>query len=113
MNSIEMFNFIDLAVRLCIVILSLLTSYLLLKIDADVIRSRIYVSFKNLKKYFIFLTFGFVLYLFEALITINSIVGSTQHDPVKGAILTIFQLSILIFLYHLYIAIKVPDRCIL
>lgn len=113
MNSISMFNFMDLAVRLCIVILSLLTSYLLLKIDADVIRSRIYVSFKDLKKYFIFLTFGFVLYLFEALITINSIVGSKQHDPVKGAILTIFQLSVLIFLYHLYVAIKVPDRRIL
>ncbi|WP_094228072.1 hypothetical protein [Methanolobus psychrotolerans] len=113
MNSIGIFNFIDLAVRLCIVILSLLTSYLLLKIDPDVIRSRIYVAFKNLKKYFVFLTFGFVLYLFEAFITVNSITGSTQHDALKGTMLSIFQLSMLLFLYHLYVAIRVPDRRIL
>ncbi|WP_319508533.1 hypothetical protein [uncultured Methanolobus sp.] len=113
MNSISIFNFMDLAVRLCIVILSLLTSHLLLKLDADVIRSRIYVSFKNLKKYFIFLSIGFLLYLFEALVSVNSIPGSTQNDAAKGILLTIFQFSILVFLYHLYVAIKVPDRRIL
>ncbi|WP_407354704.1 hypothetical protein [Methanolobus sp. WCC5] len=113
MNSIEIFNFIDLAVRLCIVILSLLTSNLLLKIDADVIRSRIYVAFKNLKKYFVFLTFGFVLYLFEAFLSVNSIAGSTQHDPLKGVMLTVFQLSVLVFLYNIYVAIRVPNKRIL
>ncbi|WMW22135.1 hypothetical protein RE476_12310 [Methanolobus mangrovi] len=113
MNSISIFNFIDLAIRLCIVILSLLTSHLLLKLDADVIRSRIYVSFKNLKKYFIFLTIGFLLYLSEALLSVNSIPGSMQHDAAKGIMLTIFQFSILVFLYHLYVAIRVPDRRIL
>ncbi|WP_292471500.1 hypothetical protein [Methanolobus sp.] len=113
MSSIGFFNFLDLAMRLCIFILAFMTSYLLTNLDADVIRSRIYVSFKNLKKYFVLLTFGFLLYLFETLVTINSIPGSTRNDGLKGILITVFQLMILIFLYHLYIAIKVPDRRIL
>ncbi|MDG6242794.1 MAG: hypothetical protein QCH31_00165 [Methanolobus sp.] len=113
MNSIEIFNFIDFAFRLCIVILSLFTVNLLIKIDADVIRSRIYVAFKNLKKYFIFLTFGFVLYLFEAFISVNSIPGSIQNDPLQGIMMMIFQLTVLVFLYNLYVAIRVPNKRIL
>ncbi|TQD23891.1 hypothetical protein [Methanolobus vulcani] len=113
MSLSSTFHFLDLAIRLCIVILALLTSYLLVKIDPDVIRSRIYVSFNNLKKYFVFLTVGFVLYLLEILVTINSVPGSTQYDNVKGFMLLIFQISMLVFLYHLYVAIKVPDRRIL
>lgn len=113
MNSEPLLNLLDLAMRLCIVILSVLTSYLLVKIDPDVIRSRIYVSFKNLKKYFVVLTVGFVLYLFEVLVSINSIPESTHYDSIKGIMLLAFQLSVLIFLYHLYVAIKVPDRRIL
>ncbi|WP_340819121.1 hypothetical protein [Methanolobus sp. WCC4] len=113
MNSDPILNLLDLATRLCIVILAILTSYLLVKIDPDVIRSRIYVSFSNLKKYFIVLTAGLVLYLFELLLTINSVPGSTQYDGIKGLMQLAFQLTVLIFLYHLYVAIKVPDRRIL
>ncbi len=113
MDSNSIFNFLDLSIRFSIVILSILISYLLVKIDPDVIRSRIYVSFKDLKKYFVLLAFGFLLYLFEALIRINSIPGSTQYDALKDVMLTVFQLLILVFLYHLYVAIKVPDRRIL
>ncbi|MBP1908153.1 hypothetical protein [Methanolobus bombayensis] len=113
MSLNSMFNFLDLSIRLCIVVLALLTSYLLVKIDPDVIRSRIYVSFNNLKKYFVLLTVGFVLYLFEALVTINSMPGSTQNDDFNSIMMLLFQITMLIFLYHLYVAIKVPDRRIL
>lgn len=113
MSSIGAFNFLDLTLRLCIVGMALLTSRLLMHLDADVIRSRIYVAFKKLKVYFFMLTFGFILYLFDALITIGSVPGSTGNDGLKGVLLLIFQFLILVFLYHLYVAIKVPDRRIL
>ncbi|MEZ5334919.1 MAG: hypothetical protein R2741_06640 [Methanolobus sp.] len=113
MGSIELINFLNLATRLCTVILAALTSYLLIHLDADVIRSRIYVSFNKLKVYFFVLTIGLVFYFLEALVTIASVPGSNQNDGLKGILFLLFQLAVLIFLYHLYVAIKVPDRRIL
>lgn len=113
MVFIELVNFLNLTTRICIVIMAALISYLLIHLDADVIRSRIYVSFKKLKVYFILLTIGSVFFLCEALVTIISSPGSTENDGVKGMLILIFQFTVLFFLYHLYIAIKVPDRRIL
>ncbi|MBN2111292.1 MAG: hypothetical protein JW705_09460 [Methanosarcinaceae archaeon] len=115
MNSIELFNFLDFVIRLSIVIVALSLSHLLTKIDADVIRSRIYVSFGKLKKYFMALTIGFFLYLVEAYMSISEpgAVSSGAHDMFIGIALTLFQLMVLIFLMNLYVAIRVPDKRIL
>ena len=113
MGSIELINFLNLATRLCTLVLAVMTAYLLIHLDADVIRSRIYVSFKKLKVYFFVLTIGLIFYFLEALVTIASVPGSTQNDGLKGILFLFFQLTVLVFLYHLYIAIKVPDRRIL
>lgn len=115
MNSIDIFNFLDFVIRLSIVIVALSLSHLLVKIDADVIRSRIYVSFGKIKKYFIFLTIGFLLYLADAFMSITEPVSVSggEHDLFLGITLATFQLMILIFLVNLYVAIRVPDKRIL
>ena len=108
MNSIDIFNFADLAIRLELVILSLLISNLLIKIDSDVIRSRIYVSFGKLKGYFFLLSIGFLIWFTASLFVIND-----ANEMLIDSLLFIFQLCILIFLYHLYLAIRVPEKHIL
>ena len=108
MNSMDIFNFIDLAIRLDIVILSLLISNLLIKLDADVIRSRIYVSFGKLKGYFFILTIGFFIWFASSLFTIID-----ANELLIGVLMLIFQLCVLIFLYRLYLAIRVPEKHIL
>ena len=115
MNSIEVFNFLDFAIRLSIVAVAILLSNLLIRIDADVIRSRIYVSFKRIKKYFVLLTAGFLLYLVDAFLSISEpvAVSSGEHDMFLGVALTAFQVLILVFLVNLYVAIRVPDKRIL
>ncbi|WP_406659867.1 hypothetical protein V7O66_08425 [Methanolobus sp. ZRKC3] len=108
MGAIELFNFVDLAIRLGIVVLSLLISNLLIKIDADVIRSRIYVSFGKLKGYFFLLTIGFFVWFAAAIFIVNG-----TSETLVGSLMILFQLLVLFFLYHLYVAIRVPDRRIL
>lgn len=113
MSSMGLVNFLDLTLRFGIVLMAFMTSYLLMHLDADVIRSRIYVSFNKLKKYFVLLTFGFILNLFEVLISIGSAPGSTDDDGINSILILIFQFTLFVFLYHIFVAIKVPDRRIL
>lgn len=108
MNSMDLFNFVNLAIRLEIVILSLLISNLLIRLDADVIRSRIYVSFGKLKGYFFILTIGFLVWLASSLFTISGV-----NELLIGVLIFIFQMCVLIFLYRLYLAIRVPEKHIL
>ena len=114
MSSIELLDFLDLVLRLCIFLVALLVSSLLVKIDADVIRSRIYVSFRKLKGLFVLLTAGFLFYLAETFVDISGPAASgAGNDLLTGMLSLSFQLIILLFLYHLYVAIRVPDRRIL
>ncbi len=114
MSSIELFDFLDLVLRLCIFLVALLVSSLLVRIDADVIRSRIYVSFRKLKGSFVLLNAGFLLYLAETFVDISGPTASgIGNDLLMGLLSISFQILILFFLYHLYVAIRVPDRRIL
>ncbi|WP_292463337.1 hypothetical protein [Methanolobus sp.] len=114
MSSIELFDFLDLVLRLCIFLVALLISSLLVRIDADVIRSRIYVSFRKLKGSFVLLTAGFMFYLGETFVGISGPAISEGGNVLLMGILSLsFQMLILFFLYHLYVAIRVPDRRIL
>lgn len=114
MSSIELLDFLDLVLRLCIFLVALMIFSLLSRIDADVIRSRIYVSFRKLKGSFVLLTAGFLFYLAEAFIDISGPAASVSGNDLLTGILSIaFQALVLIFLYHLYVAIRVPDRRIL
>ncbi|MDP2217425.1 MAG: hypothetical protein Q8J68_09080 [Methanolobus sp.] len=114
MGSIELFDFLDLVLRLGIFLVALMISSLLVRIDADVIRSRIYVSFRKLKGSFVLLTVGFLFYLTETFVGISSPAVSENANGLLIGMLSIsFQILILLFLYHLYVAIRVPDRRIL
>jgi hypothetical protein len=114
MSSIELFDFLDLVLRLCIFLVALMIASLLVRIDADVIRSRIYVSFRKLKGSFVLLTVGFLFYLAETFVGISSPAVSESANVLLIGMLSIsFQVLILLFLYHLYVAIRVPDRRIL
>jgi hypothetical protein len=114
MGSIELFDFLDLVLRLGIFLVALMISSLLVRIDADVIRSRIYVSFRKLKGSFVLLTVGFLFYLAETFVDISSpAVSESANGLLIGMLSISFQALILLFLYHLYVAIRVPDRRIL
>ncbi|MDN5310410.1 MAG: rane protein HdeD [Methanolobus sp.] len=114
MSSSELLDFLDLVLRLCIFLIALMISSLLVRIDADVIRSRIYVSFRKLKGAFVLLTVGFLFYLAETFIDLSGPVASASgNDLLTGALSIAFQALVLFFLYHLYVAIRVPDRRIL
>jgi hypothetical protein len=114
MGSIELFDFLDLVLRLGIFLVALMISSLLVRIDADVIRSRIYVSFRKLKGSFVLLTVGFLFYLAETFVDISSpAVSENANGLIIGMLSIFFQILILLFLYHLYVAIRVPDRRIL
>ena len=108
MSATELFNFMDLSIKLGILIISLLISHLLIKIDADVIRSRIYVSFGKLKGYFFLLTIGFFAWFISSIFVI-----SDADEVLTGSLMFLFQLLVFVFLFHLYVALRVPDRRIL
>lgn len=113
MSSSELLDFLDLVLRLCIFLVALMISSLLIRIDADVIRSRIYVSFRKLKGAFVLLTVGFMFYLAETFIDLSGPVAASGNGLLTGVLSIAFQALVLFFLYHLYVAIRVPDRRIL
>lgn len=114
MSSTEVFNFIDLTLRSAIFVLALLTTSLIFKIDADVIRSRIYVSFRKIKGAFMLLTIGFMFYLAEVFVDITFPTASYyENEIIMGILRFFFQMMILFFMFRLYVAIRVPDKRVL
>ena len=115
MADVLIFDFIDLAVRLLLVVLFIQISILLRVTDADVIRSRLFLHFERIKRFFNLLTIGGVFFLAAALLHMAELLHLIDGhlDAVEGIFITIFQVLTLTLLYYIYDAIKSPKRGVL
>ena len=115
MADVLIFDFIDLAVRLLLVVLFIQISTLLRVTDADVIRSRLFLQFERIKRFFNLLTIGGVFFLAAALLNMAELLHlvDASLDVVEGLFITIFQALTLLLLYYIYDALKSPKRGVL
>ena len=115
MVDARIFDFIDLVVRLLLVVLFIQISNLLRVTDADVIRSRLFLQFERIKRFFNLLTIGGVFFLAAALLHMAELLHLIDGhlDVVEGIFITIFQVLTLTLLYYIYDALKSPKRGVL
>ena len=115
MTSALIFDIIDLIVRLLLVVLFIQISNLLRITDADVIRSRLFLQFEKIKRFFNLLTVGGVFFLAAALLHMAELLHLIDGnlDVVEGLFITIFQALTLTLLYYIYDALKSPKRGVL
>ena len=115
MAYVMIFDIIDLIVRLLLVALFIQISNLLRITDADVIRSRLFLHFEKIKRYFNLLTIGGVFFLAAALLHMGELLGLLDGslDVVEGIFITIFQTLTLLLLYYIYVSLKSPKRGVL
>ncbi len=115
MADILIFDLIDFVVRLLLVILFIQISILLRVTDADVIRSRLFLQFEGIKRFFNLLTIGGVFFLAAALLHMAELLNLIDGhlNTVEGIFITIFQVLTLTLLYYIYDALKSPKRGVL
>ncbi len=115
MADILIFDFIDLVIRLLLVVLFIQISILLRVTDADVIRSRLFLQFERIKRFFNLLTIGGVFFLAAALLHMAELLNLIDGhlNTVEGIFITIFQVLTLTLLYYIYDALKSPKRGVL
>ncbi|MGP8329424.1 MAG: hypothetical protein ACT6FF_03780 [Methanosarcinaceae archaeon] len=109
------YDVIDMVLRLFIVVLFILISKLLMVMDADVIRSRLFLQFEKIKRFFILLTIGGICFLAASLIRIAQILDMVQANPgmLDNILIILFQIFALLFLYCIYDTLKFPERGVL
>lgn len=109
------FDIMDMVLRLIIVFLLIQISNLLRVMDADVIRSRLFLQFEKIKRFFVLLTIGGLFYLAASLAHITQIVDIVQANPdtLESVFITLFQISVSLFLYCVYSALKFPKQGVL
>lgn len=111
MSNTEFFDAIDLIVRLLLVVLFMQISHLLRVTDADVIRSRLFLHFEKIKRFFNLLTIGGVFFFAAALLHMAELLNILNTPVVVQSIfITIFQALTLALLYYIYDALKSPKR---
>ncbi|MCL7411474.1 MAG: hypothetical protein M8350_06665 [Methanosarcinaceae archaeon] len=115
MADVLVFDYIDLIVRLLLVVLFIQISNLLRITDADVIRSRLFLQFEKIKRFFNLLTIGGIFFLAAALLNMAELLNlvDASLDVVQGLFITIFQALTLLLLYYIYDALKSPRRGVL
>ncbi|MDF1533499.1 MAG: hypothetical protein P1P69_03230 [Methanosarcinaceae archaeon] len=115
MADVLVFDYIDLIVRLLLVVLFIQISNLLRITDADVIRSRLFLQFEKIKRFFNLLTIGGIFFLAAALLNMAELLNlvDASFDVVQGLFITIFQALTLLLLYYIYDALKSPRRGVL
>lgn len=115
MADVLIFDFIDLAVRLLLVVLFIQISTLLRVTDADVIRSRLFLQFERIKRFFNLLTIGGVFFFAAALLHMAELLNLVDASlvVVQGLFITIFQTLTLALLYYIYDALRSPKRGVL
>ncbi len=115
MADVLIFDFIDLIVRLLLVVLFVQISNLLRVTDADVIRSRLFLQFERIKRFFNLLTIGGVFFLAAALLHMAELLHLIDGNlnVVEGLFITIFQTLTLALLYYIHDALKSPKRGVL
>lgn len=115
MSNALIFDIIDLIVRLLLVALFIKISYLLRVTDADVIRSRLFLQFERIKRFFNLLTIGGLFFLVAALLHMAELLHliSGHFHFMEGISILIFQILTLALLYYIYDALKSPKRGVL
>ena len=115
MSNADFFDIIDLIVRLLLVVLFIKISNLLRVTDMDIIRSRLFLHFEEIKRFFNLLTIGGIFFFVAALLHMAELfnIVNTPLFTLQGIFITIFQTLTLALLYYIYSALKSPKRGIL
>jgi hypothetical protein len=105
---VNLFIALDILMRGLMVVLALLICYELNNYSADVVRSRLFVSYNKLKFSFYFLSLCLLFFFFEPLISPFPL---SEEDNYKYSFaLFIFQFSFVLLLHNIYIALKPPHK---
>jgi len=107
MNS-NLLIMVDVLLRGLMVVLALLICYELNNYSADVVRSRLFVSYNKIKFSFYFLCLSLLFFFFEPLISpypVSEVAGYSYSFA-----MFFFQLSFVFLLHNIYIALKPPHK---
>lgn len=99
---------VDILLRGLMAVLALLICYELTKYSADVVRSRLFVSYNKLKFSFYFLSLSLLFFFFEPLISSVPISGVAIYSYTFA--LFLLQLSLVFLLHNIYTALKPPRK---
>ena len=99
---------LDVLMRGLTVVLALLICYELNNYSADVVRSRLFVSYKKLKFSFYFLSLSLLFFFFEPLLSPFPVSEETGYR--YGFAMFFFQASLVFLLHNIYISLKPPHK---
>lgn len=102
------FNVADIILRSLLLVLALLICYELNNYSADVVRSRLFVSYNKLKFSFYFLSLSLLFLFFEPLISLFHVSGVAIYS--YSFAMFFLQLSLVFLLHNIYIALKPPHK---
>jgi hypothetical protein len=102
------FNVADIILRSLLLVLALLICYELNNYSADVVRSRLFVSYNKLKFSFYFLSLSLLFFFFEPLISQFHVSGVATYS--YSFAMFFLQLSLVFLLHNIYIALKPPHK---
>lgn len=99
---------LDVLMRGLTVVLALLVCYELNNYSADVVRSRLFISYNKLKLSFYFLSLSLLFFFFEPLLSPFS--ASVETSYRYSFAMFFFQVSLVFLLHNIYIALKPPHK---
>ncbi len=110
-NIFFIFDAIDFVVRLIIVVIFFLIASTMRKTDADVIRSRLFLEYNQIIKAFNIMFVGSIFFFIAAVIEylINPPLEADMALIMKIS-LTVFQITVIYFIFILHIAINAVGR---
>ncbi|WP_321419277.1 hypothetical protein [uncultured Methanomethylovorans sp.] len=99
---------LDVLMRGLMVVLALLVCYELNNYSADVVRSRLFISYNKLKLSFYFLSLSLLFFFFEPLL--STFPASVETSYRYSFAMFFFQVSLVFLLHNIYIALKPPHK---
>lgn len=99
---------LDVLMRGLMVILALLVCYELNNYSADVVRSRLFVSYNKLKFSFYFLSLSLLFFFFEPLISPFTVPEEAGYR--YSFAMFFFQVSLVFLLHNIYVSLKPPHK---
>ena len=110
-NIFFIFDAIDFIVRLMIVVIFFFIASTMKKIDPDVIRSRLFLEYDRIIKAFNMMFVGSIFFFIAAVI--EYLINPTPGDDmvlIMKISLTVFQITVIYFIFILHIAINAVGR---
>ena len=110
-NIFFIFDAIDFIVRLMIMVIFFLIASTMKKIDPDVIRSRLFLEYDQIIKAFNMMFVGSIFFFIAAVI--EYLINPTPGDDmilIMKISLTVFQITVIYFIFILHIAINAVGR---